>query len=77
MTLRGFSAAGSGGTRGVGGEIFSKVKTGMVNPSTLETKRPWNLPWIPPGELVLNGFVTIYVMKHSNPSNAGAAIQSQ
>jgi hypothetical protein len=21
------------------------VKTGMVNPSTLVTKRPWNWPW--------------------------------
>jgi hypothetical protein len=46
MTLRGFSAAGAeADTRRIGGEIFSNVKTGMVNPSTLVTKRPWNWPW--------------------------------
>jgi hypothetical protein len=48
MTLRGFSAAGAGAdTRRIGGEIFSNVKTGMVNPSTLVTKRPWALVFHP------------------------------
>ena len=37
MTLRGFSVAGAAAdARRIGGEIFSKVKTGMVDPSTLE-----------------------------------------
>jgi len=45
MALRGFSTTGAeAGARRIGGEIFSKVKTGMVNPSTLVTKRPWNWP---------------------------------
>ena len=43
MTLRGFSAAGGADTRRIGGEIFSKVKTGMVNPSTLVNKTPLEL----------------------------------
>ena len=46
ITLRGFSGAGAAeGTRRIGGEIFSKVKTGMVNPSTLVAKPPSELPW--------------------------------
>jgi len=56
MTLRGFSATGAeADTRRIGGEIFSKVKTGMVNSSTLVTKRPWNLEFHPEGFL-LNRF---------------------
>jgi hypothetical protein len=56
MTLRGFSAAGGADTRRIGGEIFSKVKTGMVNPSTLVTKRPWNWPRHSPEGFLLNRF---------------------
>jgi hypothetical protein len=59
MTLRGFSAAGAeteADTRRIGGEIFSKVKTGMVNPSTLVTKRPWNWPRHFPGRISSESF---------------------
>jgi hypothetical protein len=46
-TPRGFSAAEEElDTRRIGGEIFSKVKTGIVDPSTLV--RDSELPWIPP-----------------------------
>jgi hypothetical protein len=44
MALRGFSGVGAAGARRSGGEIFSNVKTGMVNPSTLDTECPWNFP---------------------------------
>jgi hypothetical protein len=51
-TPRGFSAAAEEAvTRRIGGEIFSKVKTGMVNPSTLETDALGTGLGIPPGRI--------------------------
>jgi hypothetical protein len=38
--------AGAIGPRRTGGEIFSKVKTGIVVPLVVELKHPWTSPRI-------------------------------
>jgi hypothetical protein len=69
MLPRCFLAIGGSCPRRTGGEIFSKVKTGIVHPLVVELKHPWTSS----GNLFDDG---LWQKNRANPSNAGAAIQA-